>query len=78
MKRPLKRQSALTASPQRYRDKATKAEARADDPRQSAGVRAELWAMARRWRHQAEQAEWLARQREEDVTSSEHSGADHC
>jgi len=78
MKRSPKRQSALTASSQGYRDKATKAEALTDDPRQSAEVRAELRAIARSWRHQAEQAEWLAQQREEDVTSSEHGGADRC
>jgi hypothetical protein len=45
-----------------YRDKAAKAEALARDPFQSADARAELRAMARQWRHWAEQADWHARQ----------------
>ncbi|WP_162820305.1 hypothetical protein [Microvirga calopogonii] len=46
---------------QHYREKAARAERRADDPRHAAGMRAELRAAARRWRHLAEQADWLAR-----------------
>ncbi len=49
-------------SAQYYKDKAAMAERLAGHPRQRAEARTELRAMARRWRHQAEQAEWLARQ----------------
>ena len=46
---------------QYYREKAARAERLADDPLQKADLRAELRSMARRWRHLAEQADWLAR-----------------
>ena len=49
-------------SAQDYRDQAARAEALANDPRQSAEVRAELRSMARRWRSWAEQTGWNARQ----------------
>jgi hypothetical protein len=44
-----------------YREKAARADRLADDPYQKADVRVELRSMARRWRHLAEQADWLAR-----------------
>ena len=47
---------------QDYRDQAARAEALANDPRQSAEVRAELRSMARRWRTWAEQTGWSADQ----------------
>jgi hypothetical protein len=47
---------------QDYREKAAKAEGFANDPRQRAELRTELRAMARKWRHWAEQSDWLARQ----------------
>ena len=46
---------------QHYKDKAAKAERLADDPYRSMEMRVELRSMARRWRHLAEQADWLAR-----------------
>jgi hypothetical protein len=49
-------------SAQDYRDQAARAETLANDPRQSAEVRAELRSMARRWRSWAEQTGWSARQ----------------
>jgi hypothetical protein len=48
-------------SAQHYRDKASEIERLARDPRQRADLRAELRAVARQWRHHAEQADWLAR-----------------
>jgi hypothetical protein len=45
-----------------YREKAAKAEGFANDARQRAELRAELRAMARKWRHWAEQSDWLVRQ----------------
>jgi hypothetical protein len=47
-------------SGQDYRDQAARAEALANDPRQSAEARAELRSMARRWRSWAEQTGWSA------------------
>ena len=44
-----------------YREKAAKADRLADDPRLRADMRLELRSTARRWRHLAEQADWLAR-----------------
>jgi len=44
-----------------YREKAAKADRLADDPRLKADLRAEMRSMARRWRHMAEKADWLAR-----------------
>jgi hypothetical protein len=44
-----------------YREKAARADRLADDPYQKADVRVELRSTARRWRHLAEQADWLAR-----------------
>jgi hypothetical protein len=49
-------------SAQDYREKAARAEALADDPHQSAEVRAELRSIARRWRRWAEQTDWFALQ----------------
>jgi hypothetical protein len=46
---------------QHYHEKAAKADRLADDPHQKAEMRVELRSMARRWRHLAEQADWLAR-----------------
>ncbi|QRM27408.1 hypothetical protein [Microvirga sp. VF16] len=46
---------------QHYQEKAAKADRLADDPRQKAEMRVELRSTARRWRHLAEQADWLAR-----------------
>ncbi|WP_262032061.1 hypothetical protein [Microvirga sp. Mcv34] len=46
---------------QHYREKAARAERLADDPSHRADARAELRSTARRWRHMAEQADWLAR-----------------
>ncbi|MGO4524197.1 hypothetical protein AB4097_04960 [Microvirga sp. 2MCAF35] len=46
---------------QHYREKAARADRLADDRRQRADMRAELRSAARRWRHLAEQADWLAR-----------------
>ncbi|MBA1157623.1 hypothetical protein [Microvirga mediterraneensis] len=46
---------------QHYREKAARAERLADDPFQRADMRAELRSIARRWRHMAEQADWLVR-----------------
>ena len=48
-------------SAQNYRDKAAEIERLARDPRQREDLRAELRAVARQWRHRAEQADWLAR-----------------
>ncbi len=58
-------------SAQDYRDQAAKAEALANDSRQSADARAAFRSMARRWRHRAEQTSWLARQSD----TGEPSGA---
>jgi len=44
-----------------YHEKAAKADRLADDPYLRAEMRIELRSMARRWRHLAEQADWLAR-----------------
>jgi len=44
-----------------YHEKAAKADRLADDPYLRAEMRGELRSMARRWRHLAEQADWLAR-----------------
>ncbi len=44
-----------------YREKAAKADRLAEDPHLRAEQRVEMRAMARRWRHLAEQADWLAR-----------------
>ena len=44
-----------------YREKAAKADRLAENPHLRAEQRVELRAMARRWRHLAEQADWLAR-----------------
>ncbi len=44
-----------------YQEKAARADRLADDPYQKADVRVELRSMARRWRHLAEQADWLSR-----------------
>jgi hypothetical protein len=46
---------------QHYREKAARAERLADEPFGRADMRVELRSMARRWRHMAEQADWLAR-----------------
>jgi hypothetical protein len=46
---------------QDYRDKAARAERLANDPRQQPELRAELRAIARQWRHRAEQVDWFAR-----------------
>jgi hypothetical protein len=46
---------------QHYREKAARAERLADGPYQRADMRAELRSSARRWRHLAEQADWLSR-----------------
>jgi hypothetical protein len=48
---------------QHYHEKAAKAERLADDPYHKAELRVELRSTARRWRHLAEQADWLARNR---------------
>jgi hypothetical protein len=48
---------------QHYQEKAAKADLLADDPHQKTDMRAELRSLARRWRHLAEQADWLARRR---------------
>lgn len=47
---------------QHYQEKAAKAERLADEPYQRAELRVELRSTARRWRHLAEQADWLTRQ----------------
>jgi hypothetical protein len=44
-----------------YREKAAKADRLADDPYLKADMRVELRSMARKWRHLAEQVDWLAR-----------------
>ncbi|EIM24602.1 hypothetical protein [Microvirga lotononidis] len=46
---------------QHYREKAARAERLSDEPPHRADMRAELRSMARRWRHMAEQADWLVR-----------------
>ena len=56
-------------SAQDYRDQAARAEALANDPRQSAEVRAELRSMARRSRSWAEQTGWSARQSDTSVVT---------
>ena len=48
---------------QHYQEKAARADRLADDPYQKADMRVELRSMARRWRHLAEQSDWLARRR---------------
>jgi hypothetical protein len=48
---------------QHYQEKAAGADRLADDPYQKADMRVELRSMARRWRHLAEQSDWLARRR---------------
>jgi hypothetical protein len=48
---------------QHYQEKAVKADRLADAPHQKTDMRAELRSVARRWRHLAEQADWLARRR---------------
>ena len=48
-------------SAQDYRDKAAEIERLARDPRQRPELRAELRAIARQWRHRAEQVDWFAR-----------------
>jgi hypothetical protein len=48
---------------QHYQEKAARADRLADDPYQKADMRVELRSMARRWRHLAEQSDWLARGR---------------
>lgn len=46
---------------QHYQEKAAKADRLADEPYQKTELRVELRSTARRWRHLAEQAEWLTR-----------------